>query len=71
MKFALTPAAGKTIRSAWWTFDSVGHYATWDSRAVNPTFFYPKSGTFSPLVKVTYADGSTETVKRANYILST
>ena len=38
---------------------------------VNPTFFYPSAGTFSPLVKITYTDGSTETVQRANYVRAT
>ena len=68
VKFTLTPKSGKTVRSAWWTFDKVGHYGTWNSRAVNPTFFYPAAGTYTPLVKITYTDGSTETVERANYV---
>ena len=71
MKFTVTPAAGREISAAWWTFDSVAHYSTWNSRNINPTFFYPRAGTFSPLVKITYADGSTETVARANYIRAT
>ncbi len=68
VKFTLTPTAGKIIRSAWWTFDKAGHYNTWNSRAVSPTFFYPGTGTFTPLVKIIYTDGSTGTVERANYI---
>ncbi len=71
VKFTVTPAAGRTVRAAWWTFDSVAHYATWNSRAINPTFFYPSAGTFSPLVKLTYSDGSTETVARAYYVRAT
>lgn len=69
--FAVTPAAGKTIRSAWWSFDAPAHLSTWNSRAINPTFFYPRAGTFSPLVKLTYTDGSTETVHRADYVRAT
>ena len=68
VKFTLTPKAGKTVRSAWWTFDKVGHYGTWNSRSINPTFYYPAAGTYTPLVKITYTDGSTETVERANYV---
>jgi DNA-binding beta-propeller fold protein YncE len=68
VKFTVTPAAGKKIGAAWWTFDSVGHYTTWNSRTINPTFYYPRAGTFGPLVKLTYADGSTETVARTDYI---
>ena len=71
VKFAVTPAAGKTIRSAWWSFDAPAHLNTWNSRATNPTFYYPAKGTFSPLVKLTYADGSTETVQRTNYVTAT
>ncbi len=71
VKFTVTPADGRTISAAWWTFDSVAHYATWNSRAINPTFFYPSAGTFSPLVNLTYSDGSTETVARANYVRAT
>ena len=71
VKFTVTPAAGKSIGAAWWSFDAPAHLNTWNSRAVNPTFFYPAAGTFSPLVKVTYTDGSTETVQRANYIRAT
>ena len=37
----------------------------------NPTFFYPSAGIFSPLVKLTYTDGSTETVQRTNYVKAT
>jgi hypothetical protein len=68
VRFTLTPAAGKTIGSAWWSFDAPAHLNTWNSRVVNPTFFYPSAGTFSPLVKITYTDGSTETAQRAGYI---
>lgn len=71
VRFTLTPASGRTVSGAWWTFDSVNHYSTWNSRALNPTFFYPAAGTFSPLVKITYTDGSTETVERTNYIRAT
>ena len=68
IRFALAPAPGKTIRSAWWTFDRDGHYNTWNLRNTNPAFFYPKSGTYTPLVKITYTDGTTETVERVNYV---
>lgn len=68
VKFTLTPATGKSISAAWWSFDAPAHLNTWNSRAVDPTFFYPAAGTFSPLVKITYTDGSTETVQRSNYI---
>ncbi len=71
VKFSLTPAAGKTIASAWWSFDAPAHLNTWNSRATNPTFFYPRAGTFSPLVKITYRDGTTETVQRTGYIRAT
>jgi len=69
--FALSPAAGKTVASAWWSFDAPAHLNTWNSRAINPTFFYPAAGTYSPLVKITYTDGSTETVQRTNYVRAT
>ncbi len=71
VKFTVTPAAGKTISSAWWSFDAAAHLNTWNSRSINPTFFYPAKGTFSPLVKITYTDGSTETVQRTGYITAT
>jgi hypothetical protein len=71
VKFTVTPAAGKTIASAWWSFDATGHLDTWNSRAINPTFYYPRSGTFSPLVKLVYTDGSGETIERAGYIHAT
>ena len=71
VKFTVTPAAGKTIQSAWWSFDADIHLNTWNSRAVNPTFFYPAKGTFSPLVKLTYTDGSGETVRRTGYVTAT
>ena len=69
--FTVTPAAGKTIASAWWSFDAAAHLNTWNSRAINPTFFYPAKGTFSPLVKLTYTDGSTETVQRTGSVTAT
>ncbi|WP_440951227.1 carbohydrate-binding protein [Methanosphaerula subterraneus] len=71
VRFALSPAPGRTVRAAWWTFDSVNHDNTWNSRETNPTFFYPAAGSFSPLVKITYTDGSTETVEHANFIQAT
>jgi hypothetical protein len=70
-KFTETPASGKSIASAWWSFDAPAHLNTWNSRVINPTFFYPQKGTFSPLVKLTYTDGSTETVQRTGYITAT
>ncbi|MEN6341567.1 MAG: carbohydrate-binding protein [Methanospirillum sp.] len=69
--FTVTPASGKSIASAWWSFDAPAHLETWNSRNVNPTFFYPAKGTFSPLVKITYTDGTTETVQRTGYIRAT
>ena len=71
VKFKVTPATGKTISSAWWSFDATGHMDTWNSRNINPTFFYPRAGTFSPLVKLIYTDGTTETVQRTGYIHAT
>ena len=71
VKFTLVPASGKTVKAAWWSFDAPAHLNTWNSRATNPTFFYPSAGTFSPLVKITYTDGSTETVQRTNYVRAT
>jgi hypothetical protein len=71
VKFTVTPASGRAIRSAWWSFDAPAHLNTWNSRAINPTFYYPSAGTFSPLVKLTYADGTTETVQRTNYVRGT
>jgi hypothetical protein len=70
-RFKVTPAAGKQIRSTWWTFDSVAHYRIWNSRNANPTFYYPVKGTYTPLVKITYTDGTTEEVRRANYVRAT
>ena len=67
IKFTVTPAAGKTIKSAWWTFDKAGHYNTWNSRTINPTFYYPAVGTYTPLVILTYTDGTTQTVEKAGY----
>ncbi|HOT95115.1 MAG TPA: NosD domain-containing protein [Methanoregulaceae archaeon] len=71
VKFSVIPASGKTVKSAWWSFDAVGHMNTWNSRVVNPSFYYPAKGTFSPLVKLTYTDGSTETVQRTGYVRAT
>lgn len=71
VKFTVMPAGGKAIRSAWWSFDAPAHLNTWNSRATNPTFFYPARGTFSPLVKLVYSDGSTETVQRTNFVRAT
>ncbi|MEN6517908.1 MAG: carbohydrate-binding protein [Methanospirillum sp.] len=71
VRFTLTPAAGKTVSTAWWSFDAAAHLNTWNSNALNPTFFYPAAGTFSPLVKIVYADGTTETVQRTGYIRAT
>jgi hypothetical protein len=71
VKFTLSPAAGKTVASAWWSFDAPAHLNAWNSRATSPTFFYPAAGSFSPLVKIAYTDGSTETVQRTNYVRAT
>ena len=71
VKFTVTPASGKSISAAWWSFDAPAHLNTWNSRATNPTFYYPSAGTFSPLVKLTYTDGSSETVQRTNYVRAT
>jgi hypothetical protein len=71
VKFTVTPASGKSISAAWWSFDAPAHLDSWNSRATSPTFYYPSAGTFSPLVKLTYTDGSTETVQRANYVRAT
>ena len=71
VKFTVTPASGKSIGSVLWSFDAPAHLNTWNSRAVSPTFFYPSAGTFSPLVKITYTDGSSETVQRTGYIRAT
>ena len=68
--FTVTPAFGKIIRSAWWSFDYPAHWNTWNSRGINPTFFYPWAGVYSPYVKLTYTDGTTEEVTRGNYIRS-
>lgn len=68
IKFTVTPAPGKTIKSAWWTFDKAGHYNTWNSRTINPTFYYPAVGTYTPLVILTYTDGTTQTVEKAGYV---
>ncbi len=65
VKFTVTPTAGKTIKAVWWSFDATSHMNTWNSRATNPTFFYPATGTFSPLVKVTYTDGTTAEVRKS------
>ncbi|MEN6342514.1 MAG: PKD domain-containing protein, partial [Methanospirillum sp.] len=71
VKFTLSPAAGKTVKSAWWSFDAPAHLTTWNSRATNPTFFYPAAGSFSPYVKIVYTDNSVEEVRRAGYIRAT
>jgi subtilisin family serine protease len=68
VRFKVTPRAGKTIRAAWWSFDSPDHLYTWNSRVINPTFFYPVRGTFSPYVQLTYTDGTTDVVHRVKYI---
>jgi len=68
IKFTVTPKAGKTIKSVWWTFDKVGHYNTWNSRTINPTFYYPAVGTFTPLVQITYTDNSVETVEKTGFV---
>lgn len=70
VKFTLIPASGKTVKSTWWSFDAEKHLKTWNSRAHNPNFFYPRwaSGFQSPLVKITYKDGSSETVERTDYV---
>ncbi len=68
VKFTVTPAAGKTVQAAWWSFDAPDHLETWNSRNINPTFFYPRAGCFSPLVRLTYTDGTTEEVHRVGYI---
>ena len=52
VKFTVTPASGKSIRSAWWSFDAAAHLNTWNSRVINPTFYYPSRGTFSPYVEI-------------------
>lgn len=68
--FKLIPASGKTVKSAWWSFDAAKHLKTWNSRNRNPNFFYPRwaAGFQSPLVKLEYKDGSTETVERTDYV---
>ncbi len=68
VKFTVTPASGKVVKAAWWSFDATAHLNTWNSRVVHPTFYYPAKGTFSPLVKLIYTDGSTETVQRAGSV---
>jgi parallel beta-helix repeat protein len=68
VKFTVKPTAGKTIQSVWWSFDADKHLNTWNSRATSPTFFYPATGTFSPLVKITYTDNSVEEVKKSLYV---
>ena len=70
-RFAVTAAPGKTIKSVWWSFDAPKHLNTWNSRIRNPAFFYPNPGTYSPLVRITYTDGTTEEVQRVNYIRAT
>ena len=68
VKFTVTPASGKVVKAAWWSFDATAHLTTWNSRVVHPTFYYPAKGTFSPLVKLIYTDGSTETVQRTGSV---
>ncbi|KAF5052528.1 hypothetical protein DSECCO2_407910 [anaerobic digester metagenome] len=68
VRFTVTPAAGKMVQSAWWSFDAPTHLDTWNSRNINPTFFYPQAGSFSPLVRLTYTDGTTEEVHRVGYV---
>ena len=67
----MTPKTGKTISSAWWSFDAPAHLNTWNSRTINPTFYYPTPGTYSPRVELKYTDGTTEVVHKINYIKST
>jgi hypothetical protein len=71
VQFRVTPAPGRTIAATWWSFDATAHLQTWNSRQANPTFFYPQKGSFSPLVKLTYTDGTTQTLQRDNYIRAT
>jgi hypothetical protein len=71
VKFTVTPASGETIASGWWSFDATAHLSTWNSRSINPTFFYPRTGTFAPLVVLTYADGSIETVRLVGGVTAT
>jgi len=70
IKFTLIPASGKTVKSAWWSFDAEKHLKTWNSRNRNPNFFYPRwaSGFQSPLVEIAYKDGTTGTVERKDYV---
>jgi parallel beta-helix repeat protein len=68
VKFTVKPTAGKTVKSVWWSFDADKHMNTWNSRSTNPTFFYPATGTFSPLVKITYTDNSVEEVRKSGYM---
>ncbi len=70
-KFTVTPKTGKTISSAWWSFDAPAHLNTWNSRTINPTFYYTTPGTYSPRVELKYTDGTTEVVHKINYIKST
>ena len=68
VKFTVKPAAGKTIKSVWWSFDADKHLNSWNARSTSPTFFYPSTGTFSPLVKITYTDNSVAEVKLSKYV---
>ena len=70
VKFTLIPASGKKVKHAWWSFDAEQHLKTWNSRNKNPNFFYPAwaSGFQSPLVEVTYQDGSTEKIERTDAV---
>ncbi len=71
VKFTLIPPAGRTVKTVWWSFDSPAHRYTWNSRIVNPSFYYPVRGTFSPFVKIIYTDNSNEVVHRPGYIRMT
>ncbi len=68
VKFTVTPTAGQTVKAVWWSFDADRHLKTWNSRATSPTFFYPATGTFSPLVRITYTDNSVEEIRKSLYV---
>ena len=71
VKFTVTPAAGKSIGAAWWSFDATAHLNTWNSRAINPTFYYPAAGTFTP-AREGHLHGRLERDRpAANYIRAT
>src|SRR5690606_3279161 len=46
VKFTVKPAAGKTIKSVWWSFAADKHLNSWNARSTSPTFYYPSTGTF-------------------------